>query len=246
MKKTVFDDEFVSSLSDDNVEACLQVVSQFQKLEKDNRKGGAPGIPPLNYYEYLEIHAFLLLFIEIRAINIHLNPPTFDAGKDVVAVKTCVSALESLARSEVKKRKQRDSFELALSHYPTLMSKAFSYEFLESDYKRIQELISELRTLTTESEQIDGQHKRRLLKRIEKLQLELSMKMSNMDIFWGLFGEAGVALGKFGTDVKPLTDRICEVLKIAARTEARANGLPEGIQTPLLKAVSDISEQSNE
>ena len=77
-------------------------------------------------------------------------------------------------------------------------------------------------------------HKQRLLKRIEKLQAELHKKVSDLDKFWGLVGDAGVVLGKFGKDAKPLVDRITEIAKIVWQTQARAEELPSGTDMPLL------------
>ena len=58
--------------------------------------------------------------------------------------------------------------------------------------------------------------------------------MSNLDKLWGLIGEAGVVLGKFGKDAKPLADRIREIAQITWRTQARAEELPSGARLPLL------------
>jgi len=242
MDELVFDDEFVSQLPDDDIEACLQIASRFHEFERSLKESSVN--PGSAYDKYLGIQGFLLSYIEARSPKVSLKPPSFNLNRDITAVRDVISTLEQEAKREAKKRDQERTFEVARDHYPSLIPGSFAYEFLESDYNRIQELVGELRTLTTESTQIDPQHKRRLLKRIEKLQQELNKKMSNLDLFWGFLGEAGVALGKFGEDVKPLTDRICEVLSIAAKTEARANGLPSGKKTPLLKAVDDIAEQS--
>ena len=64
--------------------------------------------------------------------------------------------------------------------------------------------------------------------------------MSNLDRLWGLIGEAGVVLGKFGKDAKPLVDRIREITQIAWRTQARAEELPSGTTLPLL---SDVKQE---
>jgi uncharacterized protein YoxC len=243
MEETVFDDAFVSALADDNVEASLQVAERFRSFEKSLE---AKKIQPRTaYHKYLEVYGFLLSLIEARQLRVTLKAPTYNADRDIGAIRNVIGTLDQEAKQETKRRDQRRTFEIARDHYPSLIPGMFSYEFLESDYKRLQALIDELRTLTTESSQIDPQHKGRLLKRVEKLQQELNKKMSNLDLFWGFLGEAGVALGKFGEDVKPLTDRICEILQIAARTEARANGLPAGKSTPLLKAVTEMAEPEN-
>lgn len=116
------------------------------------------------------------------------------------------------------------------------MSKsAFIYEFSEGDLHRIQDIINQLREQITSCELFEQDHKQRLLKRLEKLQGELHKKMSDLDRFWGLIGDAGVALGKFGEDAKPIVDLIKELTGIAWNTQSRAEELPSGTPVPLLE-----------
>ena len=116
-----------------------------------------------------------------------------------------------------------------------LLGQSFSYEFSHEDLDRVQQLINELRDEINTSNLFEQKHKARLLKRLEKLQAELHKKMSDIDAFWGLVGDAGVAIGKFGNDAKPFVDRIREMTDIVWRTQSRAEELPSGIPTPLLE-----------
>jgi hypothetical protein len=52
------------------------------------------------------------------------------------------------------------------------------------------------------------------------MQRELHKTTSDLDRFWGFIGEAGIAIGKFGNDIKPLVDRINELAKIVWKTIA--------------------------
>jgi len=98
----------------------------------------------------------------------------------------------------------------------------------------MQTLINEMRNLIKKSKDFEEGHKKRLLKRLEKLQGELHKKMSNLDMFWGLIGDAGVVLGKFGEDAKPLVDRVGEILKIVCRTQAKAENIKNILPLNLL------------
>lgn len=111
----------------------------------------------------------------------------------------------------------------------------FFYEFTDGDINRIQILINELRNEINESDLFEEDHRSRLLKRLERLQAEMHKKMSDIDRFWGLIGDAGVALGKFGKDAKPIVDRIKELSQIAWRTQSRAEELPSGSHNPLIE-----------
>lgn len=95
-------------------------------------------------------------------------------------------------------------------------------------------MINELRDIISKSKLFTDEHQRRLLKRLEKLQSELHKKVTDLDNFWGLIGDAGIAIGKFGDDVKPIIDRIKEITDIIWRTQARSEELPTGIPMPFL------------
>lgn len=116
---------------------------------------------------------------------------------------------------------------------------SFSYEFTEGDLSKIQTLINELREMIRDSEIFKAEHQQRLLRRLERLQGELHKKVSDLDRFWGLIGDAGVIAGKFGKDVKPIVDRIREITGIVWRTQSNSEELPSGTKIPFLKSGED-------
>ena len=65
--------------------------------------------------------------------------------------------------------------------------------------------------------------------------------MADLDRLWGLVGDAGVAIGKFGKDAKPIVDRIREISDIVWRTQSRAEELPS--DTPM-ELISNSSEEA--
>jgi hypothetical protein len=92
-----------------------------------------------------------------------------------------------------------------------------------------------LREQINSSNLFEQTHKERLLKRLEKLQAEMHKKMSDIDRFWGLIGDAGIVIGKFGKDAKPFVDRMKEISDIVWRTQSRAEELPSGTPPPSLQ-----------
>lgn len=111
--------------------------------------------------------------------------------------------------------------------YKAQMRDGFYYSFSENNISQIQKVINELREIFTKSEYLEERHKSRLLMRLEALQRELHKHMSDLDKFWGLVGDAGVAMGKLGKDSKPIVDRIREITKIIWQVQSRAEGLPD-------------------
>ena len=118
--------------------------------------------------------------------------------------------------------------------FEVLLGKAFAYTLTEADLSRIQTLVNELRDLIVTSERFQEDHKRRVLDRLEGLQQELHRRISNLDRFYGLIGDAGVLLGKFGHDAKPFVDRIGEIVQIVWRSQANAEQLPASAKPALL------------
>ncbi len=125
-------------------------------------------------------------------------------------------------------------------HIAHLFDGRFSYKFTDDDYERVQQLVNELRDLIAKSEVIEEDHRRRLLRRLDKLQSELHKTMSSLDRFWGLVGDAGVVLGKFGEDVKPVVDRITELMQIVWRVQSMSESLG------LLPPPSNVLQEKND
>jgi hypothetical protein len=118
--------------------------------------------------------------------------------------------------------------------FAVLLGAAFGYRLSHADIERVQELINELRDRIRAVEKLEEDHRRRLLGRLEDLQRELHRRLSNLDRFYGLVGEAGVLLGKFGRDAKPFVDRIREIIEIVWRAQANAEDLPASARPALL------------
>ena len=139
-----------------------------------------------------------------------------------------LQTMQDRERKSKIQRNLRDRFNLYLSD-------SFAYEFSQGDLERIQTLVNELRDYISQCEELEEEHRQRLLKRLENLQSELHKKVSDLDRFWGLVGDAGVVMGKLGKDAKPIVDRIKEIAKITWNTQSRAEELPSDTQNPMIE-----------
>jgi len=224
----IFDDRFIESLPDDIFEAIKLVEAQFEEFQsrfpqKEQRLA--------MHESYVAMLGFLRVLAESHGISM---------GKIVLTrnPQTNIDNICSYMRDLVNRSRERKN-ELILSaaeqRAELLLTKGFVYEFSDGDLARVQKLINELRDLITKSKDFEDEHKSRLLKKLEQLQSELHKRMSNLDKLWGIIGEAGIILGKFGEDAKPFTDRIREILTITWRIQVRAEELESGFEMPLLK-----------
>jgi hypothetical protein len=234
----VFDDKFLDSLPNEPIEAVRKMCLAFQNFDDaipaiSSRKAG-------KYDEYVEAFAGVEAVLEM--FGLPFDPPQFVTDRES-NINRIINFFSTIFK-ECDKKMVDSSLSRARERFQKRFGSAFAYEFSEGDQKRIQTLVNELRDLITASELFDAKHKARILQKLEGLQAELHKRMSSLDKLWGLIGEAGIALGKFGKDAKPFVDRIKEIAQITWRTQARAEELPSGTPLPLLTGEQDKCDNS--
>jgi hypothetical protein len=228
----MFNEEYLDSLPNEPVLAISEVVNKAIDFWASIGQG----------QEYEEYEFFLEAFAITKALLDHIpeinivQPELKASPQNVVTelnnyfneLKLAVGEQHVLIKSAQFKAK-----------YQAKYGNSFSYEFSDGDLEKIQELINELRSSISASDIFEKDHKARLLARLEKIQSELHKKMADLDRLWGLVGDAGVAIGKFGKDAKPIVDRIRDISKIVWRTQSRAEELPSDTPLELISISSE-------
>ena len=222
----MFTDKFLDSLPDDPKLAVASLCREFFAVEQ----GLAPAEVEDSYGYYAEAYAALEAYVEAKDLPIELPQLDQDTNVHPGQIRAIVREVSEGIAETIK----RDSLSEARSRFRQKFGLVFVYEFSDGDLKRVQTLLNEMRDVVSESEDFDAGHKERILKKLERLQSELHKKVTSLDRFYGLLGEGGVALGKFGKDAKPFVDRVKEVAQIIWRTQARAEELPSDTTLPLL------------
>jgi hypothetical protein len=234
----IFTEEFFEDLSADPQLALSQICSLFL-LSRDKTNANN-----LNYY--LEFYAIVEAFVDEHKLKLKLDLPEIrsletQAKKDKVA--HFAATINSSLVDYVRENKESGELDKFRRQFSTKFGNPFIYEFTDGDIARIQLLLNELRDLISSSSDFEEKHKRRLHKRLENLQSELHKKMADLDHLWGLLGDAGVAIGKFGEDSKPIVDRIREITDITWKTQSRAEELPSNTPSPeLLKYEDEVGQ----
>lgn len=230
----IFTEEFVEKLKDDPFEGTAQLINIVRKSLKQSTRWHEE-----DYHVLLEAYALVVEVADSRLLPIS-KPDILISGnkdEDCERINKYLDKLAEYCTSESSKLKV-DSLR---THFKAILGSGFSYEFSQGDLERVQVLINQVRDLISKSVRLEKDHQRRLLARLEKLQTELHKKISDLDRFWGLIGDAGVVLGKLGSDAKPIVDCVKEIADIVWQTQSRAEELPSGTKIPLLtnKADSD-------
>jgi len=224
----IYDEKFIETLPADNILAVMKIASTF--IAFDNSIMVSDRIK--HYSEYIDAFAAIEAFIKSRDLEDIMVELTDSKINNIDSIRNQFYIL----RNKYEKLLDANELESARNKYNGLFQNVFIYKFTDGDLKRIQTLINELRESIIDSQMFTANHKERLLSRLEILQKELHKKVSSLDKFWGLVGDAGVAIGKFGNDAKPFVDRIKEIAEIVWRTQANAEELPSGTKIPLLKS----------
>ena len=232
----IFSEKFLESLRDDPLNGVIQMAHIVSSnLKHDDRQWYDS-----DYVVLLEAYALMTEIADSKLLDVR-SPPfeiTGNMSDDCGKINQYLSALQEYCVSEASKLKVGS----LRTHFKAFLSTGFSYEFSQGDLDRIQVLINQVRDLIAQSNGLEKDHQRRLLARLEKLQTELHKKVSDLDRFWGLIGDAGVVLGKLGHDAKPIVDRVKEIADIVWQTQSRAEELPSGTQIPLLTNKADSSD----
>ena len=237
----LFEEEFLSSLPEEPMSALVAICGHFNNFNISHKLR----IDELDDYDkYLEAYALIQSIVSALGIKTPVDIPilTNERIANISIIQKFFSLLDKSASEEADKIITNNGLEKSRAVFDSFFGKTIIYEFSDGDLDRIQEIINQLRKIVTKSKSIEDSHKSRLLKKLEKLQSELHKKVSDIDRFWGLMGDAGIAIGKFGKDAKPIFDRIQEILNIVWNVQARAAELQSGFVNKLLSEDSSFEE----
>jgi hypothetical protein len=206
MKTAFFPPKLLQGLPADNVEALAALCGEFERFDGHARQ------LPEHHGDYVEALSILRGFAIARALTLETFPQIGpQRHQNVANVTAYFGRLRDQTRTELSGRYSRGYFETKTEEYVALFSRVSVYEFSDAEFKRVHELVRELRDLIRSSSLITDEHKRRLLRRLEAMQGELHKKTSDIDRFWGFIGEAGIAMRKFGEDLAPISERVLEL-----------------------------------
>jgi hypothetical protein len=223
----MFVDDFLNTIPDDPADASFKLITMFAEFDLNCQRQKTS---VTHYEDYLGAFGICQAFVDTLDINV--DNPELTTNKD--GNIDIIRKYFQLTSKSISERK----VESTTSKVRDILLKKYElfqiYEFSDGDLKKIQSNLNELRDIINNTDIYEGEHKQRILNKLERLQMELHKKMPSLDKLWGLFGDAGVAMGKFGDDAKPFFDRVKEILQIVWRTQARAEELPTATPLPLL------------
>jgi hypothetical protein len=224
-----FSDEFIEKVEMNPIIGIVDVCNKIQQqIDENNHQGWTD-----EEHQFLwETCSFIQLVIEEHGMSSGIDFPiaTSQIDSNCTALYGFVANIKSQLESDALKMRVEEY----KNRYKGKLKKSFSYEFSQGDLDKIKDLIKELMELIADNQHLEDDHRKRLLKRLEILESEISKRVSDLDRFWGLIGDAGVVVSKLGPDAKPIVDRIKEMAEISWKTQSRAEELPSNTRIPML------------
>ena len=209
MKTAFFPSKTLTGLPSDNMEALAALCAEFERFD-----GHARELPD-HHNDYVEALSILRAFAAARTAKLAPFPEIgAQQRQNIASIKAYFAQLRDTVRSELYSRQAKGHFEAKTEEYLSLFARVPGYEFTQASFKRVQELVIELRELFQNSSLIADEEKRRLLRKLEAMRGELHMKTNDIDRFWGFLGEAAIAMRKFGQDLNPISERVLELGRI--------------------------------
>ncbi|MES2901635.1 MAG: hypothetical protein V4723_18045 [Pseudomonadota bacterium] len=232
----LFNSEFLAQIPLDPHASALEIIAVAQSQIAEI------GDWTYEKYEVLtEAYVLLQAMSAEGLISIALEQPEIATNEFSDDCKAIAVYLHD-AKTLISLDRRRSSLDAMKARFAAGLSNGFRYEFSQADVGRMQTLINELRENIAGSGLFSDSHKARLLKRLEGLQAEVHKRVSDLDKFWGLIGDAGVVIGKFGSDAKPFVDRIVEISQIVWNAQKEAEEIPSNVPMPLLTRVQQAAE----
>lgn len=232
----LFDQEFIDEIEQ---QPSLGIIKACDlAIEKTNEYSDDRGWSEKEHELLWEAATFIEMVASKNGIILGVNAPAPSRDRH----ENCLKLFDYIGfvKASVEAHLTQLKIDTYRNRYAAALKAGFAYEFSKGDLERVQELINELREQIAESNALEDEHRRRLLKRLESLQAEVHKRVSDLDRFWGLVGDAGVVLGKLGKDAKPIVDRVKEIAAIVWRTQARAEELPSGVENPMLEKDENV------
>ncbi len=227
----LYSEQFLKSLDDDPKIGLYAICDHFMEARLQKKTG---------LKEHFEAFALIEAYTAANDMEVEIPPLPDDRDQRLQIIANFINRTQKSLTQYIQSEEEQRLLHNFRGEFSAHITKAFVYEFSGGDLGRIQSLLNELRNLVSQSNLFEEKHRRRLLKRVERLQQELHKKQSDLDHFWGLVGDAGVALGKFGNDAKPFVERIKEITDIVWRTQSRAEELPSDARPALLESDKEI------
>ncbi|MBY6065206.1 hypothetical protein KUW17_00495 [Leisingera aquaemixtae] len=186
-----------------------RIIEAIRRIKEINR-GGLAVTPNHDHAaeiagELFELYGSIVEFAKLSGLTISAVDPSQHQSVE----GACDSVLRQLAQLELTFAMRRGSTS-ARSNYETNL-----VELSKEQVREIETHISEAREKIRDSDAFEEKHKRRLLRRLEKLQAEIHKKISDLDVMLAGVTEVTAVAGQSAKNLNPVVDLFNKIFQIA-------------------------------
>ncbi len=233
-----FDEKFLKSLPEDSPSAIAAICDYYDSIEDNLSKDEDENENQQTLIK--EAFGLIAAYSEANDLGIDVPPITGDFDEDYSNANDFFQEMQKYSSQGIN----QSEFEQYKNIYAARLGKVFHFEFSEGDLGLIQNLINELRELISTTEELEEDHRHRLIKKLEKVQSELHKRVSNLDRFWGFCIDLSIVVGLMGENAKPTVDLVKKIVAIIWPAQTRAYELPSSLPFKLLGQVEDDKSEN--
>lgn len=216
----IFSDEFIDKLPNDLVEGVVHVGHTFYHNYKTIKTGAN------TLEECISVHSILYNYLKNHGVDPGQEPSfNLDTDKLIESVNRYIRPIYDKYSAMQRERKAKEKFEEINAKISSKFDNYIIYDLSEFQIKEIQNLINELRDKINDCEEFENSHRQRILYKLEKLQSEIHLKMTDFDKIYGFVVEMRFMYENY-KEAKPLFDLAVKIANVAIDAMAIANGLP--------------------
>lgn len=230
-----FDDEFLKSLPEDTSSAIAAICNKYFDTVHNIPMAEA------RHTFIKEILGFVAAYSEANSLGIDIPTIVGNLKTDENNATQLFNDLNNWSSQQIG----QNEFKQFKNIHAARLGKIFHYEFSEGDLKLIQKLINELRDLISTTEELEEDHRDRLIKKLEKVQSELHKRISDLDRFWGFCIDLSIVVGLMGKNAEPAAGLVKKIVAIIWPAQTRAYQLSSNLPFKLLGQSEDDKSEEN-
>jgi hypothetical protein len=223
--------QLVDSLPEDPFAAVLAIIADFRHALAT--VAGLPGDEAFQDRKRYQIaqEACALLSVYLKREGFAITPCQLPYGHDrpaqeqKEAVAQVIQFMNKL-ETDITAQQHANRSEYLQEAAAVALGPALLFEFSEEDLRRIWGLLSSLRDLVAVSSHLESAHRQRLLKRIDRLVVELGREIHDLSLFWGFVVEMSLVFRAPNKDAALLAPSMKELMQIVWSAQAKAFDRP--------------------
>ena len=212
------DEDFLLNLPDDNLDALAKICQGIEPVIRGREAN-------VDYLALIQAYALL------QAFRDNVCPegivPVELSGDESGNKKKIINSINQTIGYVNTQTIQRDTLReiaSAKENFASQIGKSYAYEFEESDFKKIQDHINNIRSVIQNSKDLDPQHRDRLLATLEQFQKEFHKRMGNLDRAMGTLYEIVFGLRHCHREAEPIIKDVKGIFNIFNKLLEKVEG----------------------